>query len=382
MCITLDLPLRVELALVAAANAHHYNRLLELAANCDDPFQLPEPLLRRECPHARWPSRLQKREFRALAEQIVSDLARGGYFRIAWEDAAYPELLRQIHSPPAQLFARGRCELLRHPLWGIVGTRRASRDGADTCRRFAATLVEEGVTVVSGLAQGIDTAAHQGALTGSAHLQVEEHLDAGPITQAGGTVAVLGTGLDRNFPAQNRRLQQRIAEEGLLLTEFPPQTAVQGANFPRRNRIVAGICSGVLAGEAPLRSGALITARLALEENRDVYSVPGCIGDKRYAGNLHLLQQGALLAIEPEDILSALAIDRSTRPAKAAPLLPPLTLEQATVMDCLSQESKLHIDQLLRRTGLQRGDLALLLMDLELAGHLRQLPGQYISAAI
>ncbi|MBL7034040.1 MAG: DNA-protecting protein DprA [Candidatus Delongbacteria bacterium] len=353
--------LEIELALVTGANAHHYSRLLELAAGSRNPFQLPLSLLRREFPYTRWPSHLHRREMRRLAHNIATDLARGSYSRIAWHDSDYPELLRQIHSPPAQLFYRGQRELLQQPLWGIVGTRNASRAGREICRRFAREIAARGVVVVSGLARGIDTAAHQGALDG------------------GSTIAVLGTGLDSAFPAENRELQDRIGVEGLLLSEFPPGAAVQGSNFPRRNRIVAGLVPGVLVGEAPVRSGALITARLALEENREVYALPGCIGDKRYAGNLHLLQQGALLAVEPEDLLTALSIDHPAPVAGTIPSLPPLTLSQAAVMECLAQETSLHVDELQRRTGLPPGELALLLMELEFAGHLQQLPGQYCS---
>jgi DNA processing protein len=355
-------PLDIELALVAGSNAHHYVRLVELAQAGADPFELPVSRLRQECPHTRWPPFMRERRYRRLADRIADELARSVYGRISWQDEEYPYLLRQIHSPPAQLFCQGRRELLEQSLWSIVGTRNATRDGKETCHRFARELAAREISIVSGLARGIDTAAHQGAL------------------ETGGTIAVLGTGLDSTFPIENQSLQQRIGEAGLLLTEYPPAQSVQGSNFPRRNRIVAGLTPGVLVGEAPLRSGALITARLAMEENRDVFALPGRIGDRKYAGNLHLLQQGAQLAVEPEDLLTSLFID-APRPAAAAikPELPPMTLAQATVMECLDGESLLHLDELLRRTGLPRGELALLLMELELAGHLRQLPGQMYS---
>jgi DNA processing protein len=357
------LPLDIELALITSANAHHYARLLELAEAGVDPFVLPVSRLRQECPHTRWPPFMKERRYRLLADRIADDLSQGVYERISWRDDDYPHLLRQIHSPPAQLFCQGRRELLEQSLWSIVGTRNATRDGKETCHRFARELAVHEIAVVSGLARGIDTAAHLGAL------------------ETGSTIAVLGTGLDSSYPIENRSLQQRIGEAGLLLTEYPPDESVQGGNFPRRNRIVAGLTPGVLVAEAPIRSGALITARLALEENRDVFALPGRIGDKKYAGNLHLLQQGAQLAVEPEDLLTALFIDSpSSAATENKSELPPVTLAQATVMECLDGESLLHLDELLRRTGLPRGELALLLMELEIAGYLRQLPGQMYSS--
>ncbi len=358
----MQLPLEIELGLITGANAHHYARLLELVAAGVDPFNLPVSRLRQECPHTRWPPFIRERRYRQLADRIAGDLTKGTYGRISWQDDDYPPLLRQTHSPPAQLFCQGRRELLEQASWSIVGTRQATRDGIETCHRFARELAAHEVAIVSGLARGVDTAAHRGAL------------------ETGSTIAVLGTGLDSAFPIENQSLQQRIGKAGLLLTEYPPGESVQGSNFPRRNRIVAGLTPGVLVGEAPLRSGALITARLALEENRDVYALPGRIGDRKYAGNLHLLQQGAQLAVEPEDLLTALFIDAPPATAAGKPELPPMTLAQATVMECLEGESLLHLDELLRRTGLPRGELALLLMELEIAGFLRQLPGQMYSS--
>ena len=234
-------------------------------------------------------------------------------------DAGYPDLLRNIDTPPAVLYVRGRLPLWEEELFlGIVGTRHPSPYGAAVTERLSFALAKSTFVIVSGLAAGIDAAAHRGAL------------------RAGGqTVAVLGCGVDRCYPAENRRLMDDIAATGAVLSEFPPGTGVEPHHFPRRNRIISGLSAGVLVGEAPARSGALITARLALEQGRDVFAVPFPIDSPAGVGGNRLIRQGAAqLVTGPWDIaaeyapqlrrqLDRLTVEQSWREEKPAPASAP-----------------------------------------------------------
>lgn len=200
---------------------------------------------------------------------------------------AYPPLLRHIADPPLLLYMRGRCELLSQPGLAIVGSRNASGEGVRNARAFARAVAECGITVCSGLALGIDAAAHEGAL--------------GTI---GSTVAVIGTGPDSVYPVRNRELAHRIAREGCMVSEYPPGTPVRPANFPRRNRIISGMAQAVLVVEAAARSGSLITAHMAAEQGRDVFAIPGSIHASLSKGCHALIKQGAKLVECANDILT------------------------------------------------------------------------------
>lgn len=283
---------------------------------------------------------------------------------ITIEDDCYPGRLRQIDSAPVLLYIRGKADVLKDPSFAVVGSRRASMYGLNVARTFALELAEAGLTVVSGLARGIDTAAHQGAL------------------HAGGvTIAVLGCGLNHMYPLENDKLAERICESGGLISEFPMETPPASYNFPRRNRIISGLSQGVLVVEAALKSGALITSDYALEQGREVYAVPGQVGEPASQGTNRLIQQGAKLVLSSDDILEDLApLLQEFRPKKQellheAPTGRALSADEHKICRSLNDDP-IHIDELADKAGLSVSQLALTLFKLELKKLVRQLPGQ------
>lgn len=280
-------------------------------------------------------------------------------------DPHYPRGLLQTADPPLLLYAQGRIGLLQTPAVAIVGSRRPTPQGREHAARFAAELGRHGLTIVSGLAHGIDGAAHEGAL------------DAGAAS-----IAVVGTGLDRVYPVAHRGLARRLAVEGLVISEFPLGTEPLAGNFPARNRIIAGLASGTLVVEAALRSGSLITARMAVEAGRDVFAIPGSIHSPQSQGCHALIKQGAKLVESAQDILdelpntNALASAPSPAPAEASGAEEswPPTSDEA-LFEALGHDP-VTLDALLARTGLGVDMLSARLLDLELAGRVARLPGQ------
>ena len=268
-------------------------------------------------------------------------------------DPAYPPQLLETADPPLLLFAHGRLELLSAPAIAIVGSRNPTAQGADNARAFAAHLSQAGLTVVSGLALGIDGAAHEGGLAGR-----------------GATIAVMGTGADRIYPGRHRALAHRIAERGLLLTEFPIGTPPLPDNFPMRNRIIAGLARGTLVVEAALPSGSLSTARAALEAGREVFAIPGSIHSPQSRGCHALIKQGAKLGESADDVLGEL--DWKSRPPAAA--LPEGESIHDPLLDALGHDPA-TLDALGARTGLGAADLNARLLELELDGQVARLPG-------
>lgn len=273
---------------------------------------------------------------------------------IALGDPRYPEPLLDTADPPLLLYAIGRCDYLKRPALAVVGSRNPTAQGSESARAFAAALSQAGLTVVSGLALGVDGAAHDGALQGPA-----------------GTIAVVGTGLDRVYPRQHRDLAHRIAAHGLLLSEFPIGTAPLPGNFPQRNRIIAGLALGTLVVEAALQSGSLITARLALEGGRDVFAVPGSIHSPQSRGCHALIKQGAKLVESTEDILAEL---RLPVPAQAAAAAAQAPSSGDAVLDALGYDP-VSLDALQARTGWPNAQLNAHLLSLELEGQVARLPG-------
>lgn len=271
-------------------------------------------------------------------------------------DDDYPTQLAATHGPPPLLFARGRRELLAQPMLAIVGSRQATPGGRESARVFAQRLAEAGYTIVSGLASGIDAAAHQGALTAPAS-----------------SVGVIGTGIDRVYPASNRALAHRLGEEGLILSEFPLGMKPLAGNFPRRNRIIAGLAAGCLVVEANVQSGSLITARLALEAGREVLAVPGSILNPQARGCHKLIKEGAILAETVDDVLAALG-----RPLSSAQTRPePLPADGATEPPLLAAMGydAVDADSLTVRLGLTAAEVYAMLLELELDGRIASLPG-------
>ena len=288
--------------------------------------------------------------------------ARGADIRIlTLADAAYPSLLRQIYAPPPVLFVRGTIDVCADPTVALVGSRSFTPYGRDAACRLADELALRDITVVSGMARGIDTHAHQGALG-----------------RNGRTAAVLGCGLDRPYPPENIDLFGRICETGVAISEFPLGTTPESHNFPRRNRIISGLSLGVVVVEAGERSGALITARHALEQNREVFAVPGSIYSEKSAGANRLIKQGAVLVQTVNDILQELpgallqAPDRLV--AKGAP--PDLSRDEQAVFNSLSPDLPQHIDAIAARAGLSPSQALPVLLALELANRVEQRPGK------
>ena len=269
-------------------------------------------------------------------------------------DALYPPALLETADPPLLIYAQGRAELLAQPSVAIVGSRNPTPQGLVNARAFAAHLSRAGLVVVSGMALGVDGAAHEGALDGPT-----------------GTVAVVGTGLDRVYPRRHLKLAHRIARAGLIVSEYALGTPPLPANFPLRNRIISGLARGTLVVEAALQSGSLITARLAAEAGRDVFAIPGSIHSPQSRGCHALIKQGAKLVDSAQDILEELKLGDPTLPAAAAP--PPVKADpllQALGFDPVS------LDALVARTGWSASELNTRLLDLELDGQVARLPGQ------
>jgi DNA processing protein len=291
-------------------------------------------------------------------------LSQPGNHVVRFQDAAYPSLLKQIADPPVLLFVRGDRDYLAQPQLAIVGSRNPTHTGRALAREFAAHLASFGLTITSGLASGIDGAAHRGA-----------------IEAGGATLAVSGTGLDRVYPARHRDLAHQVAENGALVTEFPPGTAPLAANFPRRNRIISGLSLGTLVVEAALRSGSLITARSALEQGREVFAIPGSIHNPLARGCHALIREGAKLVETGDHILEELASQITAlvapddhRAGAAASAEQPretgeLPSEYRQLLELIEYEA-VSVDQLVERSGLTPEEVSSMLLVLELDGHL------------
>ena len=302
------------------------------------------------------------------AEKVERELdnlekIRVGVFTLA--DPGYPPLLTQIHDPPPFLYYLGRLWEQSDQGLAVVGSRNSSPYGIRMTERLTWSLAKNGLAVVSGLARGIDTAAHHGALMAQ-----------------GRTIAVLGSGLDVVYPPENQKLFDQIVEQGLVCSEFPLGTLPERQNFPIRNRIISGMSRGVVIVEATLRSGSLITARLALDQGREVFAVPGSIESFKSSGTHRLIKQGAKLVENAQDILEELQwpviTERSPDDAKKTPtvLSPSLSPQEKRVWDLLKDEP-VHVDQLSRLSEIGISSLLSLLLGMEIRGLVKQLPGKF-----
>lgn len=294
-----------------------------------------------------------KAGFDAHAE--LERLARLGFRFLARSDLGFPQLLRAIHDPPPGLFVRGEEEIavLARPAVAIVGARACSAYGRQIARSIGRELAAAGLVVVSGLARGVDSEAHRGALEAF-----------------GKTVAVLGCGIDRDYPAANRELARQVAATGLVVSEYAPGVEPAPWRFPARNRIVAGLCAATVVVEARERSGALITADFALEEGREVFAVPGEITSALSAGSNALLRLGATPLTRAEDVLESFGLAAPERSD------PELGGTAAAVLGRV-REGAAGADELARATGLGAGELAAALTELELAGVVTEEEGSY-----
>jgi DNA processing protein len=316
-------------------------------------------------------------------ERALAWAAEPGSHLLTLADEAYPRALLDIADPPLLLYVKGDPALLQRPAIALVGARSATAQGEANAAAFAQSLAEAGLVIVSGLALGVDAAAHRGALAAGA---------------GGGTVAVIGTGIDRIYPARNAALAREIAASGAIVSEFPLGTPPLPHNFPRRNRIIAGLVEGVLVVEAALNSGSLITARLATESGREVFAIPGSIHSPLARGCHRLIRDGAKLVETAEDVIEELrgrlgwpapapeprgrrrqgGKAGASRADAAAPprqrTVPGLDDEAARVLQIISHDP-VDIDTLAGRCGLTVDALYAILLPLELDGHLARLPG-------
>lgn len=329
-------------------------------------FGLPEHVLAaRRAELARFASAdaLQALDSDAVAKAVERALAwleQPGHALVTLADAAYPRLLLETADPPALLYCRGRTELLNRPALAVVGSRNATAQGASNAEQFARAFSAAGLTIVSGLAQGIDAAAHRGGLA-----------------EPGSTIAVLGTGVDNAYPRANAGLAEEIAARGLLVSEFALGTQAFAHNFPRRNRLISGLAQGCLVIEAALASGSLITARSAAEQGREVFAVPGSIHSPLSKGCHALIKAGAKLVESAEDVLTELAAFRRT--GFASTRAPAGAAGEAGGADdpllaCMGFDP-VDVDSLCARAGLPAERVSAELLRLELAGRIAVLPG-------
>ena len=293
----------------------------------------------------------------ALLERTLSWIAEPGHALIAWDDADYPRALLTVSDPPPAFYYSGRREFLNRPSIAIVGSRNATPQGMDNAEAFAATLSGAGFTIVSGLALGIDAAAHRGGLSAG-----------------GSSIAVIGTGPDRIYPSANRELGHRLAVDGGLLSEFPLGTPPLPANFPRRNRLLSGLSRGVLVVEATLASGSLITARFAAEQGREVFAIPGSIHSPFSKGSHRLIKEGAKLVETARDVIEELGEAAPTEGAQLEVAVPDMQADAGRVLKALGHDPA-GVDALTARTGLAAGAVSVALVELELSGRITALPG-------
>ncbi len=302
--------------------------------------------------------RLLRHECASEIETALEWEAQPGNRLLTLADADYPQNLLTADDPPVLLYAKGNTAMLNRPMLAVVGSRNATAQGLRDAEAFARALGDAGLTIVSGLALGIDAAAHRGALA-----------------TAAGTVAVIGTGADRLYPARNEALARNIAEQGAVLSEFPLGTPALASNFPRRNRIIAGLGLGCLVVEAAPRSGSLITARLAAESGREIFAIPGSIHSPLSRGCHQLIRQGAKLVESAQDILEELRWGSSpvTTLAPGQPSAPGNDSEEQVL--AFLGNAPCALDTLSARSGLTPADLLAMLLPMELAGRVAQLPG-------
>ncbi len=350
-------------------------KLLERFGSADAVFEARRPELEQLRIKPETIESIMKREFAEKALEEFENVKRLGGDILVLDDGSYPNLLREIADPPITLYVLGDWQAcFDQPCVGVIGSRMCSTYGKNAAEMLSRDLASRGICVVSGLARGIDTSAHRGAIVGG-----------------GKTIAVMGTGLDAVYPKENGKLVNEILESGgAVVTQFPRGTPPIPENFPYRNRIISGLSYGVLIVEASERSGSLITARLAMEQNREVMAVPGNITSSKSYGTNYLIKAGAKLVQQWQDVVAELPSEI------AAAILPPkienengnnrhaqqellpadLTKTETTIWALLAADEEVHIDTLLEKSGLSFGDLNTALVGLDIRDLIRVLPGK------
>jgi DNA processing protein len=353
------------LSLIPGLGSILMKRLLDQFETPEAVFRAPmKKLLNIEGLGEKVAGQIQKGPLEKLVGRELSLLKEVGGRIITLKDEDYPERLKNIYDPPALLYMRGELRREDNLAVAIVGSRKTSPYGRWVTEKIGQDLAHHGVTVVSGMARGIDSMAHQGALQGG-----------------GRTIAVLGCGVDVIYPSENRNLFYQIIEHGAVLSEFPMGSSPEGGHFPRRNRIISGLSIGVVIVQASSESGSLITAGYALEQGREVFAVPGNVGAEGSRGTNRLIKEGAKLVESSEDILEEILPQwrrEKETDQKAETPVPDLPEDERLLYSLLG-ETPLHIDAIIRESQLDPGKVSSLLLNLELKGLISQWPGKCFS---
>ena len=348
-----DLRYWIGFTLVKGIGAVRFQRLLDRFGDAESAWKAPAAALAEAGLGARLIERLDQVRQGADLERIMEQILAHDIQVLTWQDEHYPQRLKEIEQPPPVLYLRGH--ILPEDAWAvaIVGTRRVTSYGRAIAEELASFLVANGITIVSGLARGVDACAHQAALN-----------------TGGRTLAVLGSGVDRIYPPENRQLASRIMEHGAVLSDYIPGTPPESSNFPPRNRIISGLSMAVVVVEAGESSGALITAEFAAEQGREVFAVPGNILASQSKGTNKLIQQGALPLLSAGDIMQTLNLSLVGQYKAARKVLPADEVE-AQLMATLGDEPR-HVDEVHQQTGLPVEKVSAALVLLELKGLVRQ----------
>jgi DNA processing protein len=350
-------------------------RLLEEFGSPEEVFRAPLPRLERcNLPAAVAQAVYKKHAFKRAEKEIASIRGIENLRLVNRTDPEYPPMLREIYDPPTLLYVRGNAEVLTMPCVSIVGTRKPTLYGTQMAERLGRELAARGVTVVSGMARGIDAIAHQGAMAAN-----------------GRAIGVLGTGVNVCYPKENKKLYEKVLERGAIISEFPLGTHPSPENFPIRNRIVAGMPHGVVVVEGAQYSGSLITARLAMEFGREVFGVPGNVTQPVSFAPNQLIRQGAKLITNGEDVIEDLptpiraALVRAEAPESAQRNLlaaASLNSSEKKIYELLSIDQPVHIDDIVERSALNSSEVLATLFDLEMKGIVRQLPGKQFAKVL
>ena len=353
------------LSLTPGVGSIFIKRLLDRFGTPEAVFQAPlDELLQIEGLGEKVAREIQKGPAEKKVEKELSLLEEVGGKVMTMKDASYPKRLKEIYDPPPVLYVRGELREEDELAVAIVGSRKTTPYGKWMTEKMGQELARHGITIVSGMARGIDSHAHWGALSGG-----------------GRTIAVLGSGVDVVYPPENRNLYKRIIDQGAVLSEFPMGSPPEGGHFPKRNRIISGLSIGVVVVQAGMESGSLITANYALEQGREVFAVPGNVGSDSSRGTHHLIKDGAKLVESSEDILEEVLPqwrrERETPQDVERPVRD-LSEEENVLYEQLG-ETPLHIDVLIRESQFDPGKVSSILLNLELKGLISQWPGKCFS---
>jgi DNA processing protein len=380
-----DLADWIALNMIRGIGPRTANQLIDRFGSPAQVFAASRLSLEREGLKAETIQELRDSEILEKANAEIERLEQLGASVLTLEDPDYPPLLREIHDPPIALYMRGDLKsACARPCLAVVGSRRCSTYGLNAAQSLSRDLAANGLTIVSGMARGIDAASHRGAL------DVARETGGGSSGKGGMTIAVVGTGLEMTYPKEHKKLEEEIMASGAVISEFPLGTPPLPQNFPYRNRILSGLCFGVLIVEAAEHSGSLITARLAQEQGREVFAVPGAITSQTSFGPNFLIKDGAKLVQHWRDVVeelprevkeSILGVNRPNQVDDKAPIQPmfetvALSEAERKLFDLLTADAPSHVDQLLISSGMNSSDLMTALLGLEMKDRIRQLPGK------